>query len=690
MPCAGPHMRFPVVTFRSSFHARFGRKRLAARFGIRARLVLLVLSLLLPFLAYLFAGASRESQNEHEHARSQVIAVAELMSARLDDQVNNIWQLLATLSHTLGATPADAAHNDELLQRLKASLPARVDDVAVWTTQGENIGALDPDLRRRSTSVTEERFFKSALHGDGFAVEAPVRAARDGQFVAVFAMPLVQDGRKVGVVSASMRLLDLQSVLDPKASLPAGTVITVRDMQGVVLARSIDAAAWIGRTILRTSAPAQSHRGIAIEGAGADGRDRLAGLVSASVVPWSVYVGIPRDIALEAAQSRFHRHVAVGGLILLFGLVLAAWVAESVSRPLHQLAGDAAILAAGDLAHRSKVAVGGETGLLSRTLNRMAEALQERSAALLGSEERLREVTDNVPALVSYLDRELRFRFANRAYRDWLEVDPASLIGQSLAELYGVEAVSRFQQHLDAALTGERVLYERELPTPSGVRHVQVTLVPHQPRLPADASVDGLYVLMHDITARREAESRLRQLAQYDSLTGLPNRWLFHDRLRTALARAQRCNGHLAVLFIDIDHFKPVNDVYGHDAGDQLLCEVARRLQAGVRGSDTVARLGGDEFTLILEDLADTAAASAMAARLVASLRHSVLVHTHGKSHEVKVSASIGIALQKPGDAPDDDGAALLRRADRALYRVKQAGRNGYREDAVSAFGALV
>ncbi len=174
-----------------------------------------------------------------------------------------------------------------------------------------------------------------------------------------------------------------------------------------------------------------------------------------------------------------------------------------------------------------------------------------------------------------------------------------------------------------------------------------------------------------DITQIRETQSRLESLAHYDALTSLPNRVLFADRMNQALAQARRHGTLMAVGYLDLDMFKPINDTHGHHVGDKLLVEVARRLKAGVRGGDTVARLGGDEFALLLNDLINAEEADHVLTRMLASIAAPVLID----NLSLTVSASIGITLY-PID--DSDADTLLRHADQAMYTAKQSGRATY------------
>lgn len=164
----------------------------------------------------------------------------------------------------------------------------------------------------------------------------------------------------------------------------------------------------------------------------------------------------------------------------------------------------------------------------------------------------------------------------------------------------------------------------------------------------------------------------LRHMAQHDTLTGLPNRALFNDRLDQELARAKRQGGRFAMVFLDIDHFKPINDNFGHDVGDQVLRQVAKQLLASVRAADTVARIGGDEFVVLLAHLSESDTILALANKLHQALKSPFVV----AGHQLAISCSVGVAVY-----PEDgtDASALTKGADDAMYRAKAAGRDGVR-----------
>jgi diguanylate cyclase (GGDEF)-like protein/PAS domain S-box-containing protein len=305
-------------------------------------------------------------------------------------------------------------------------------------------------------------------------------------------------------------------------------------------------------------------------------------------------------------------------------------------------------------------------------------------------------VANNVPALISYVDREQRYRFSNRTYDDWFGIAHEQMQGRTVAEVFGEEAYGRMRKDLERCLAGEAVEFEFATAEGGRRRTLQVACVPH---LGSDGKALGFYMLANDVTQLKRAQEdlrfaatqlqrdaqRLEFLAHHDTLTGLPNRAMFAERAREAVAHARRHGKNAAFLFLDLDNFKEVNDSLGHDVGDGLLKVIAARLRASVRGDDFVARIGGDEFCVLLQDIADPREAAAVAQKLV---------HELGKPYsigerEIDSGASIGIACV-PHDG--EEVATLMRLADLAMYRAKELGRNGYQffsvmlsEDAASA-----
>jgi diguanylate cyclase (GGDEF)-like protein/PAS domain S-box-containing protein len=266
----------------------------------------------------------------------------------------------------------------------------------------------------------------------------------------------------------------------------------------------------------------------------------------------------------------------------------------------------------------------------------------------------------------------------SRATMRFVEVNATAcrMLGYSREEMFEIgpeqlstSASQQLEQEYDAIISGDTTtgLKETLLRRRDG-SHVLVEVDRHAQRSGADWIIVGV---LSDITERKEAEKRLIQMAHYDALTDLPNRTLFYKNLTRIVGRASERGWNVALLCIDLDHFKNVNDTRGHALGDELLCQVSRRLVDCVRVRDSIARLGGDEFAIILAER-DGKRASAVAKRV------SEMLHLPFglKDSEVTVSASIGIALY-PDDALDAD--TLVKYADTAMYQAKHAGRDTFR-----------
>jgi len=647
------------------------------RFGIQSRLLAVTLAIGLLFVLYIAFNTARQSGRDLVNAREQLRLVAGLAGARLDEHLGDVTQVLHSLAATVPLETADFERNDTTLRRLAPTFPANLTSVSLWAPDGANIGSSEDVPASGRLSAADRPFFLAAMRGPGVAVEAPLRLQKGGEWTAVFALPIVRDGRTVAVVSVATRLQTLTSLLDPESALTPGGVISLIDADGRLIGRSLEPERWIGqpapmdRTLLLRRFAEGRGSG---EHTGLDGLARIAGFARARSVPWLVYVGIPVDAALGPAGANARESLLLGVGMLAIGLVLAAWVARRIARPLRQLSADARLLGEGRFEHRTEVRTGSEIGLLAHTLNRMAAALQERIAAARRSEERLM----------------LALEGSGQALWDWdIAGDRIFCSGRGSTLRGGPDQAFEItpqerQTHVHPddlpvvlarvgeAFAGRTPIYEVEF----RIRHHDGRWVWLHSRgrvVERDGAGRALRMVGTDadVTRQKATEQQLRQRAEFDALTGLPNRGLFNDRLESAIERARRSGKTLALLFLDIDHFKGVNDSRGHGAGDTLLRIVAERLLATVRGVDTVARLAGDEFTVILEGLAEPADAEVVAMKMVEALRPPMRIG----ADLVSVSTSVGLAVLSEADV---DAASLLARADEALYEAKRAGRDRY------------
>ncbi|MEG4289005.1 EAL domain-containing protein [Microcoleus sp. C2C3] len=294
---------------------------------------------------------------------------------------------------------------------------------------------------------------------------------------------------------------------------------------------------------------------------------------------------------------------------------------------------------------------------------------KEAESALRQSEQRFRSLIENATDITIIIDGEGIFRYISPSVKRILGYAPHQAIGRNALEIVHPDDCAAIAQTLNKVIENPK---RSQSPVEYRVRHrngywcyVEAVAT----NLLYDPAVKGIVINCHDITQRKLAEEKLLHDAFHDALTGLPNRSLFTDRLSHALKRASRRQDYLfAVLFLDLDRFKVVNDSLGHAIGDQLLVAIARRLEACLRAGDTVARIGGDEFVLLLEDIDSINEATSIVNRLQKKITSPILLD----GHEVFITASIGIALSS-GEYLEPTN--LLRDADTAMYRAKELGR---------------
>ncbi|AMV71224.1 EAL domain-containing protein [Desulfuromonas carbonis] len=293
--------------------------------------------------------------------------------------------------------------------------------------------------------------------------------------------------------------------------------------------------------------------------------------------------------------------------------------------------------------------------------------IRKENASLQQSESRLVDFLESANDLIFSFTPEGRFLFANRAWLRATGYSRDELATLRVRDVLHRDCIGKCLVEFQKALSGDRGnAIEGQLVAKVG------RLVDVEGSVSCsfqDARPTALWGICRDISERKLAQNQLYHMAHHDMLTGLPNRTFFLDRLHHALALAKRGKYPLAVLFLDLDRFKIINDTLGHAVGDKLLQEVARRLQVNVRESDTVARLGGDEFTVILGQLQEADDTERVAAKILKALAQPL----HIDGHELYVTTSIGIA-RYPGDA--EDPPSLVKKADLAMYSAKAGGRN--------------
>ena len=392
------------------------------------------------------------------------------------------------------------------------------------------------------------------------------------------------------------------------------------------------------------------------------GRKYLAIGMLLPSVDWHYFRLVPVDEVLAPMNQLFYILI---GLVLTTGLLIGALISLAVRRSivnkLQVLAAAVHKYGLGDLEARANLTGTDEIANTSKEFDDMAN--------------RLKATLDAIPDMLLDIDLEGRYYNVRSPNEDWLAAPPNELIGKTVTEMLPPKVAEIIMAALqEAHETGSSQGKQYQLQTSQGNIWFELSVA----KKSANHDIKPRFiVLSRNITERKVSAEKMQVLAFYDTLTGLPNRRLLLDRLSHALNTSNR-NGRVgALLFIDLDHFKTINDTIGHESGDQLLMEVAKRLLEKVRKSDTVARLGGDEYVVMLEGLSDqtieaASQAEAITNNILAALSLSYMLD----ENEYYISASIGITLFN-GDQLEME--ELLKQADIAMYQAKKAGGNALR-----------
>jgi diguanylate cyclase (GGDEF)-like protein/PAS domain S-box-containing protein len=368
-----------------------------------------------------------------------------------------------------------------------------------------------------------------------------------------------------------------------------------------------------------------------------------------------------RALASASASARDANLLVTRGLILALalGVLVAVATTRAVRAPLRALAASSRRLAEGDFSLRVPRAANDELGKLTVAFNEMAERLQATTV----SRSYMESVLHSMGEALLVVSRDGLIETANPA--------AARLLGYEREELHGLAfaaVVEPGSRRLERVQGSSPTRFDARLLARDGTRvPVALSAVPMR----TAGAEPAIVCIAQDLRERIAAEERLSYLARHDPLTTLPNRLLLGERLRAAISRAERTRLAVALLYLDLDSFKHVNDTLGHQEGDRLLQAMAARLLACVRGQDGVARLGGDEFVVILEDVADAREPARVAEKIISAL--SAPFELGGL--ELRMRASVGISL---GPAHGSTAEQLLKAADAAMYRAKRSGQGRY------------
>ena len=786
---------------------------LASLRSIKTKVTLIVTICVVTLLVLVSVLATYQVKKDfREVLGSQQLTLVARMADDIDEKLGSAHAVLIAASKTI---PREIAGDPARLRKTlesRTALQLLFDNLVVFSPTGVTL----VDFRRtglEGTNVSDREFFKKMMSDGKPYISRPFLGRNSREPYVVLAAPMPNGrGEVAAILGGSLNLLRpnfLGKLGGARVGKSGSFALLGRD-RTIIISRDAD------RIMQPGPAPGVSpyfDRAVAgeegwEEAVNSRGLHALFSYSPLEAVPWVLVAALPVDEAFAPIVSTQKDLARVSVLLILLIAPLVWLGTQYLIAPLlglHEAIRRARTDPSSDV--ELPVRSQDEIGELAADFNNLIRERTNAEASLRDSERRVRMITDNTPALIGYVDSDLRYRYANATYFDWFGRRPEDMLGRSMRDILGEVAYSVREPHILAALAGKEATFDVS-PAVSGFnRYAHTRYVPD--RRP-DGSVAGFYILASDVTALKQSEEQLRssekrlslalegselalfdwtigtgevflseqwsvmlggrpeltrttfaalaqithpddkpflqrafrdalkgvtshyqaehrvrsnagawiwihshgqvtardaagfatrmvgtsaevterkraeqELAQsrteleraawYDALTGLPNRNLLMDRLEQVLARSRRSRQLLALLYLDLDGFKAINDSLGHAGGDVLLRQFADRLRRTVRTSDTVARMSGDEFVVLLEDLRDAKDADAIARTVIEAARKEFTV----ESTALLVTTSIGIAFTRG----ENSGTELLKRADAALYKAKRAGRDRYHID---------
>ncbi|KAA1012961.1 EAL domain-containing protein [Paraburkholderia panacisoli] len=509
------------------------------------------------------------------------------------------------------------------------------------------------------------------------------------------------NNRQIGNLVLVIRPEHFSSIFNDVA-LGSGTEIYVLDASNDKLIARADGASMTSDGtaepgLIEKIANAGTHGGPSafVDFDGKSGGRYLAAYTSIPGTTWFVVSTIPEQKLTAQAQSVRNQIVLVGISGFLLSIFLAYFISHSISAPLkelvqemHATGNDAGAEVETQADARTDPGAKDELGRLAHRFERMSAAIRqkiqkineinasleqtviERTAELVTREQQSRTLIENSPDTITRYDRELRRTYANPAFCTSAGRSLGEVLGKRPSEVPGGANALIYEKKIGETIaSGKSGQFELRWLSKDGQEqcsHIRLT-----PEIDRSGEVNSVLAVGRDLSDRMVFEATIWKQANFDALTRLPNRQMFHDRLDHQARMSDRSGRPMGLMLIDLDRFKEVNDSLGHDTGDLLLIEAARRITSCVRESDTVARLGGDEFTVILPELDDTASIEQIAKTIIGTLAEPFRLGPD----EVFISASIGITLY-PQDTRELD--VLFKNADQAMYAAKSAGRNRF------------
>ena len=654
--------------------------------SLNTRVALAMAVVFMGFVTVLAWLDARYFETEYRNSLSrQQFALVSALAQQIDDKLRQTQEALAVSAQQL---PRTALSNPDLTQQhldRMAVLRSIFDNgVTLISAQGRLIAESPYRAERRGRDMQAGEFFETITRTHKPHISKPFMSTRSpGQPAVVVSVPLFDaQGALEGILQGSFDLLG-QNVL---ANLSKTRIGETGHLSLLTRDRLIITHSQPMRIMSPAPQPGENallDRALAgFEGSGpshtAQGHAILSSYKRLNSTDWLLSAHLPvaeADAPLQRARLYFWLAALVTATLVL---LLVCGVMRRLLAPLASLTHHVQTLPDKTGTERLLPVTGSrEIATLTQATNDFVQTIDHQQQTLRDSEARFRSLIDL--STDWYWEQDTEFRFTHMSVA-LVRQDLLSLIGLRRWDL-PTEGVSQAQwaDH-QRALAQHKPFkdFVYQIRASSGELHA--FSISGTPVFDAQGRFTGYRGIGRDITDRMTAEQRIQFLAYHDPLTELPNRLLLQDRFEQAVAQAQRNGSRVALLYLDLDSFKSINDTLGHQLGDTLLKEVAQRLKHCVRETDTISRQGGDEFLVLLRDLPDTDVAAAIMIKIAEKLQTPFLPGVH----DILTSASIGAAIF-PEDGRDFEN--MLKKADMAMYRAKEAGRNTYRffDEAMNA-----
>lgn len=603
-------------------------------------------------------------QHDRETARSQTKSFARAMNAHVLSSAQLIDLSLIGVSNSIATLPPETRSRPEAIERVMRSMTSAT-DTNYWLiyldAKGQGV-ASSKGLPVLGVDYSDRDYYRA------HASTPPSLGAPPRDFDAIEAQPhqIFVGGPAVGRVSKRKSFFISRKVISDKGEL-IGVIAATVDAAG--LARVFESARFtedLSVTLMHDNGGVVARAPMFEE---TFGKSLTDSALFAAIQKQPM--GSFESLSTVSKDERIFSYEKLPGMpmTVAVGIAKKTWTARVVSDLI--VAGICFAILSGVMLFSGRFALHSYKRMeLSRARQKaLANEASSAKDLLAKSEKMVREITDNLPAFVAYVDASERYVFHNSQYQRLPGARWERMLGHTMREALGEEIYSSLEPEVKRALQGERLSFERQMSQGDGEEalHLQYELVPN---LSAAGETLGFYSMITDLTERKKTEKELHRLARFDNLTGLPNRSQIYERLEQSLMRCERSGGILGCLYLDVDHFKQINDTHGHAGGDEVLRQFGQRITECVRKTDLAGRLAGDEFVIILEGMEQPDGALRVAQKIIDSMSEPFMVG----GQALRVTTSIGAATSAQAPQSADD---LLKKADEALYLAKRGGRNG-------------